>query len=364
MAAVKRGLLDFPASELAGEIVVVGIGLEQSGLQIKAWDSIKRMVADAGMVREWLPARPGNAHKGTFGTALVIAGSINYTGAALLSGKAAYRVGAGLVTLAIPSPLHSALAGQFPEATWLLLPHEIGVIAQGAVEVIRENLERPTAMLLGPGFGTEDTTKEFITRLIGAESARHRRSIGFIPPAEAEHASGKNQLPPMVIDADGLKLLAGIPNWHANLPEGMVLTPHPGEMSVLTGLPVEEIQADRLGVAEKYANEWRHIVVLKGANTVIAKPGGDTVVIPVASAALARAGTGDVLAGLITGLRAQGVEGFQAAVSGCWIHAQAGLLAAEYLGNTASVLAGDVLDSVAEVLSELILGDEAKNRSE
>jgi NAD(P)H-hydrate epimerase len=285
---------------------------------------------------------------------LIIAGSINYTGAVLLSGKAAYRIGAGLVTMAIPSPLHTALAGQFPEATWLLLPHEIGVISQGAVDVIRENLERPTALLLGPGFGTEDTTKEFITRLIGAESAHHRRSIGFIPPTEAESAREKAQIPPMVIDADGLKLLADIPDWHASLPEHTVLTPHPGEMSVLTGLPVKEIQEDRLGVAEKYSKEWGHIVVLKGANTIVSDPDGNTIVIPVASAALARAGTGDVLAGLITGLRAQGVEGFKAAVSGCWIHAHAGLLAAEYLGNTASVLAGDVLDSVSEVLSELI----------
>jgi NAD(P)H-hydrate epimerase len=124
-------------------------------------------------------------------------------------------------------------------------------------------------------------------------------------------------------------------------------------MSVLSGLPVSEIQSDRMGVAAQYAQEWGHVVVLKGAFTVIASPEGDTAVIPVATPALARAGTGDVLAGLIVGLRAQGMTSFEAAAAGAWIHAQAGLHAADLVGSTAAVLAGDVLAAVPDVLAEL-----------
>ena len=133
-----------------------------------------------------------------------------------------------------------------------------------------------------------------------------------------------------------------------------MLTPHPGEMSVLTGLSKEEIQEDRLGIAGRFAREWNHVVVLKGAFTVIAAPDGCLAVIPVASPALARAGTGDVLAGLIVGLRAQGLDAFDAAVAGAWIHAQAGLYAADDMGTTTSVLASDVLNSVSDVLSDMV----------
>jgi NAD(P)H-hydrate epimerase len=124
-------------------------------------------------------------------------------------------------------------------------------------------------------------------------------------------------------------------------------------MSVLSGLSKEEIQEDRQNIASRFAKEWGHVVVLKGAFTVIASPDGRTTLIPVASPALARAGTGDVLAGLITGLRAQGLDAFEAAVAGAWIHAQAGLYAADDLGTTASVLASDILDSISDVLSDL-----------
>jgi NAD(P)H-hydrate epimerase len=122
-------------------------------------------------------------------------------------------------------------------------------------------------------------------------------------------------------------------------------------MSALTGLEKDDIQADRLNITLKFAAEWGHIVVLKGAFTVIAAPDGRATLIPVATPALARAGTGDVLAGLIVGLRAQGVNAYDSAVAGAWIHAQAGLYAAEKIGTEASVMAGDVLDEIADVLS-------------
>lgn len=355
MAAIKAGLIEFPAHKLVGELRVVGIGLDENPSVSDTWQQVKRQVAEEVTVMEMLPERPLDAHKGTFGTALVVAGSINFTGATILAGKAAYRAGAGLVTLAVPAPLHSALAGHFPEATWLLLPHEMGVISQGAVEVLKKNLERPTAMLIGPGFGTEDVTKDFLEGLLGDSARPRRRGIGFVTGEALDQTeSGKRTaLPPLVIDADGLKLLARIESWQQLIPEPAVLTPHPGEMSVLTDLSVSDIQSDRIGTAEKFAQEWGHVVVLKGAHTVVASPDGNTMVIPVATPALARAGTGDVLAGLIVGLRAQGVEAYQAAVAACWIHAQAGLQAANVLGSTAAVLAGDVLEAVGYIMSEL-----------
>jgi len=352
MAAIKFGLLKLPAFELCGDIAVVDIGVTD---KVPDWVAVSNFVVNEDHVAALLPERPLSAHKGTFGTALIAAGSINYTGAALLAGIAAYRIGAGLVTLAIPSALHGALAGQFPEATWILLPHKMGVVAADAAGVLLENIERATALLIGPGFGMEDTTREFIKNLINGKSSPKKSSgrMGFVHAEEDNPEEVKSELPPMVFDADGLKLLSQIEEWHCLLPDTAVLTPHPGEMAVMTGLSVSEIQSDRLAVARKFAQEWGHVLVLKGAFTVIAAPSGETYTIPVATPALARAGSGDVLAGLIVGLRAQGLEAVEAAVAGSWIHAQAGLSAVEIFGSTASVLAGDILASVPDILADL-----------
>lgn len=352
MAAVKQGMLKLPAFEYVGDLKVVDIGLPA---ELVSFTDLKTEVADDELVAALLPERPLDSHKGTFGTALIAAGSVNYTGAVVLAGKAAYRVGAGLVTMAVPAPLQAALAGRFPEATWVLLPHEMGVISRDASEVLARNLERATALLIGPGFGTEDTSREFIENLLRGKvsSKRGTSRIGFVHQENEKKDETNSQLPPLIFDADGLKLLARISGWHKLLPAPAILTPHPGEMSVLTGLSKEEIQADRQEIAGRYAKEWGHVVILKGAFTVVAAPDGRTTLIPVASPALARAGTGDVLAGLIVGLRAQGLEPFEAAVAGAWIHAQAGLYAADDLGTATSVLAGDVLDSVSDVLSDL-----------
>ena len=312
---------------------------------------------DDKWVKATLPNRPLDGHKGTFGTVMVVAGSINYTGAAILAGRGAYRIGAGLVQLAVPGPLHTAIAGHLPEATWLLLPHEMGVISKDAFDIVAKNMDKVTAMLLGPGWGLEDTTAEFLTRLLGGNTSHSRGSMGFKSSyKDGEHLlSSAGKLPPLVIDADGLKLLARIPEWWKLLSTTAVLTPHPGEMSILTGLTVHEIQRDRLEIARRFAQTWGHVVVLKGANTVIAGPDGRVAVTGIATTALAHAGTGDVLAGIITGLRAQGLSAFGAAAAGTWIHARAGVAAADWVGHPASVLASDVIDSVADVLQQIDL---------
>lgn len=350
MAAVKRGLLQFPAFELVGELRVVDIGLTEKH---KLWKHTKHSVADDELVEDFLPVRLADSHKSTFGTALIAAGSINYTGAALLAGKAAARVGVGLVQMAVPGPVHTALAGHLPEATWILLPQEMGVIAESAADVVFKNLDRATALLVGPGLGSEDTTKNFVEKLLGGKPSAKKPGgrIGFVQHSEEKSDEKASVLPPLVIDADALRHLAKTDGWAKRLPAPAILTPHPGEMAALTGLEKDDIQKDRLGVALKYAAEWGHVVVLKGAFTVIAAPDGRSATLPVATSALAHAGTGDVLAGLIVGLRAQNVDAYEAAVAGAWIHAQAGLYAAESLGSETSVLAGDVLNAVAEVMA-------------
>ncbi len=352
MAAVKQGLLKLPAFGYVGDLKLVDIGLPSDLNSLK---DLQTEVVDEDSVSALLPERPLDSHKGTFGTALIAAGSVNYTGAVVLAGEAAYRAGAGLVQLAIPASIHAAVAGQIPEAIWILLPHSTGIIASGAADVLTKNLERATAMLIGPGFGTENSTKEFIENLLIGKAAPKKSTarIGFVHDENESNEDKKSALPPMVVDADGLRLLAQIKDWQTKLPATSILTPHPGEMSALTGLSKEDIQEDRPTVASRFAKEWGHVVVLKGAFTVVASPDGRTTVIPVASAALARAGTGDVLAGLIVGLRAQGLDAYDAAVAGAWIHAQAGLYAADDLGATASVMASDVLNSIADVLSDL-----------
>ena len=352
MAAVKQGLLKMPAFEYAGNLEVVDIGLSADLNTLK---DVNTEVANEDSVSALLPERALDSHKGTFGTALIAAGSVNYTGAVLLAGEAAYRAGAGLVTLAVPAPVHAALAGQIPEATWVLLPQAMGVVASNASEVLMKNIERATALLIGPGFGNESTTKEFIENILSGKSVPKKSAvrIGFLHEENEKNEEASSILPPMVVDADGLKLLAQLKDWHTKLPALTILTPHPGEMAILTGLSKADIQQDRQEIARKYAKEWGHIVVLKGAFTAIASPDGRVTVIPVASSALARAGTGDVLAGIIVGLRAQGLDAFDAAVAGAWIHAQAGLYAADNLGTTASVLASEVLNSISDVLSDL-----------
>ncbi len=348
MQAVKQGLLRFPAFELVGELRVVDLGLPSD---LVSSDEIDLFMVDGDLVAGFLPERPITAHKGTFGTLMIAAGSTYYTGAALLSARAAYRIGTGLVRLAVPASIHSALAGQIPEATWLLLPNEMGMISENAADLLIKNLERVSALVVGPGLGIEDTTAGFIEKMLNGDIATHpSASFGFLSAPVGGKPDHKANLPPMVVDADGLRLMARMKNWPTLLPSGSILTPHPGEMSALTGLDVDQIQANRLEVARRFAGEWNSVVILKGALTVIAAPDGRAFIIPVATSALAKASSGDVLAGMVGGLLAQGRPALEAAIAGAWIHAQAGLEAAEHLGCTASVCASDVIESIPPVL--------------
>ena len=336
----KVGQFTFPGAAAVGELIVDDIGIPEA-----LGDSVEALlggaagggsagpgrlaVSTAGEVAALLPPRPLDAHKGTFGRALVVAGSASFAGAACLAAEAAYRSGAGLVTVAVPASLQPVVIARLCEATVLPLPEERGVIAPAAATAVRAAWASYDAVLIGPGLTQEPPVQAFFEDLL------------------AGLAGGGDRPGRLIVDADGLNLVARMAGGPACLPQGTVLTPHPGEMARLTGRPAGEINAGRVAVARAAAASWGHVVVLKGAFTVIAAPDGRVTVNPFANPALATAGTGDVLAGLIAGLSAQGMAAFDAAVAAAHLHGLAGELAGEAIGPR-GVLAGDVLARVAE----------------
>ena len=335
-AGPKRGHFIFPGAAACGELVVADIGIDP------ALPAVKRVpleLATAELARDLLPARPADGHKGTFGTALIAAGSIRYWGAPALAARGAFRAGAGLVTLAVPQRLRPALAGQFPEATYPLVT-DTDTLGVATANLLLSSLQSYDALLVGPGLGE---AASFMGALVD----------GLREPAEGQKP------PPLVVDADGLNLLAALPDWPGRLPPNSILTPHPGEMARLIGRNRdEERDGDRVESALARAAEWGHVVVLKGAFTIIAAPpdsksghdsasgNGRATLLPFANPILAVGGSGDVLAGIITGLLAQGMQPYEAAVLGGYLHGTAGQLAAGYWGH-AGLLAGELADWVS-----------------
>ncbi len=352
-AYAKWGHFLFPGAGACGRLLVADIGIPPS-----LAEGVQVAVATPEMVRAWLPRRPADAHKGTFGRALIVAGSANFTGAAYLAGAAAYRVGAGLVTLGVARPLHPILAAALHETTWLLLPHDMGVLAPDAAKLVREKAGDYRALLLGPGLGQEKPTVEFVQQLLEPKAGALSRAprIGFqaLRAAEQEPTEAKEspRLPSLVLDADGLNILAATEDWPRRVPANSILTPHPGEMARLCKVKTEDVAADRLGLARAKAAEWNQVIVLKGAHTICAAPDGRAVIQPFANPALATAGSGDVLAGTIVGLLAQGLEPFQAAVAGAYLHGLAGEWVRRTLGDAGAV-AGDLLPRLPEALRAL-----------
>ena len=290
----------------------------------------------AGWARALLPGRPANAHKGTFGRALIVAGSRSYVGAAKLAAAAAARAGAGLVTLAVPESLRAEVASGYPEPTYLPLPESYpGAHSPDAAGVIMDRAGGYDALLVGCGLGLEDGAVEMVDRLL----------------------YGDARLPPTVVDADALNVLARSqePEWWERLPRPAVVTPHPGEMGRLADEPAAAVQRDRIGAALRSAEKWNKVVVLKGAHTVVASPDGSAMVSPFANPGLASAGTGDVLAGVVAGLLAQGLDLRDAAALGVYLHALAGERVRREMGD-AGMLAGDLLPALPPAVRELKRG--------
>jgi NAD(P)H-hydrate epimerase len=348
-AAPKIGQFRFPGAASLGELLVADIGSPED---LPTLQAVELELATADSVRDTLPPRPLDGHKGSFGKVMIAAGSINYTGAAALAGEAAYRTGAGLVTLAVPAAIHSPLAAQLTETTFLILPHSMGAINENAAQVLLDSLVGYDALLVGPGLGRDENTRRFLNKLLAGGISRTKGRIGFVAGRAEKEPGDELPLPPLVVDADGLNLLSEIENWSQKLPARSILTPHPGEMARLLKCKRDEIAADRVGIARHAATEWGHVVVLKGAFTVVVAPDGQTTLLPFANPALATAGTGDVLAGAILALLGMGLEPYSAAVSGAYLHGAAGQRASEEIGRS-GVLAGDLSFFLATVLAEM-----------
>jgi len=329
-ACPKWGQLQFPGAGACGLLAVADIGVPEELIAEIAVELI-----GPEDVQRWLPPRPMDAHKGTFGKALIAGGSLNYTGAAYLSAAAATRAGAGLVTLAIPLPLHAALAGVLPEVTWLPLPGPEGVhTAAGAAKLLHD-MDDYDALLVGPGLTSTEDARGFVETIFSSAGLPKDEWSGLL-----------------VVDADALNLLAKLPDWPGRLPPGSILTPHPGEMARLTGMTIRDVNARRIENARRWAAEWGHIVLLKGPHTVIAAPDGRAAVLPFALPVLATAGSGDVLAGAIVAMLAQGVPAFEASLLGAYLHGQAGLLISR-TATLVGVVARDILASFPEALRQL-----------
>ncbi len=318
----KVGLYTLPGSEYAGQVQVVDIGLPKD-----AGSDVPVELLSTAWVRERLPARPKDGNKGAFGRALVVAGSAQYPGAARLAAEACYRAGAGLVAIAATPRLQSIVAAALPEATYLPLDDASSLTASHA-RTILDALPRHDVLLIGPGLSQNDGVREAVIDIL---------------------AGAPQNIRGCVIDADALNALAQTDGWHTRIarpvedsPWRAVLTPHPGEMSRLLGVSIEDVQGDRLNVAMKAAAEWGHVVVLKGAHTIIAAPDGRAAISPHANPLLATAGTGDVLAGAVAGLLAQGMAPFEAAACAVYIHGLAGEELSDEFGDR-GLLASDLL---------------------
>ncbi len=327
----KLGHYRLPGAGLVGDLRVVDIGLPD-GLLGEGLS-----VIDAAWAASHLPPRPLDGHKGTFGTVLVVAGSRRYCGAPRLAALAAARVGAGLVTLAVPQCIYGIVAGSVMEPTFWPLPDDGEGFAATGADNLDGALASVNVILAGPGWGQSGEREAFLWGLLDRCAAR---SI------------------PMVLDADALNLLCRQKGWWQRLPKETVLTPHPGEMARLTQCSVGEVQADRVAVAQSAATRWGCTVLLKGAYTVVADPESEALLLPFANPALASGGTGDVLAGALAGIWAQGAPRRAAAACGAYLHGLAGEMARRRIGD-AGLLAGDLLDLLPVARAALI---DAKSR--
>lgn len=338
----KIGQYTFPGADAVGQLLVADIGITDDG------DNALQL-ATAQQVASRLPKRERDSNKGSFGKVMLACGSPNYTGAPVLAAHAAGRVGAGLVTIAIPQTLHPIIAAKIDEATFLPLPDRLGDWRpRSATELLAYLWDtKYESLLVGCGLGRSQSTGEFIERLLEG-----------LPKLENP--------PALVLDADALNHLAEIPDWWARFAFATppILTPHPGEMARLLDLKTSKVQKNRIEVARDAAEQWNAIVVLKGAFTVVAAPEGAVTLIPFANSALATAGTGDVLAGTIAGLAAQYfakrdenfdpyARAYDAAVVGAYVHALAGEDAASEIGQV-GLVAGDLLTHLPSAITHLV----------
>ncbi len=323
----KVGMYQAPGGARVGRVQVIDIGIPAAVMESVALELMTSRDA-----REAIPDRPEAANKGTFGRVLILGGCDLYPGAPALTARGAYAAGAGLVTIASTFRVQSLITASIPEATWLpQAAGNDGFLVGDAAQTLRSEWSNSRAAVVGPGLGNTDETRALVWAVL---------------PDLASLEQGA------VIDADALNAVATFDDGPDRIPSNAVLTPHPGEMARLLRTTVAEVQSNRLETAREAAQRFRCTVVLKGAHSIVAGPGGATALSPFGNALLATAGSGDVLSGAIAAYLAQGLAPFDAARLGVYAHAATGEALSEDLGSS-GLLAGDLARKLPSVMREV-----------
>ncbi len=316
----KRGHFLYPGTLYCGRLSVADIGFPRKAIER---EKITLQTIEPHTVAKNLPKRPTSGHKGTFGHLLVIAGSRGKIGAASLVGLAALRSGCGVVTLAIPKSLTSSISKKFPEAMTYPLPETAqGTISATAIsELIRFSKGKISAMAIGPGLSVNRDTMELVRELL----TRIEKNT--------------------IIDADAINTLMGDAEFLKQLKHQIILTPHPAEFARLIDRETVEVQSDRIGIAESFAKKYGHLLVLKGANTLVAEPKGKIFMNLTGNSGMATAGSGDTLTGIIGAMLAADMPPLPAALAGVNIHGTAGDIAAQKKTER-SLTASDIINAL------------------
>ena len=316
-AAAKPAHVFWPARGFCGRVIVRDIGIPRKTLLARAGNP---GLVEARDVRAWLPARPGDSHKGTFGRLAVVAGSRGKAGAAVLTARGALRAGAGLVTVFCPASIESSIVANLPEAMTHGLPEEDGALAGAASDPLLHALEGFDAVVAGPGLGLARGTVRVVEAMMAARC-------------------------PLVLDADALNAFAGRARRISRRRAPTVLTPHPGEAARLLGTTGGAVQKDRLAAVTKLARATGAVVILKGAASLTGAPSGRVTVNPTGTPLMSTAGSGDVLAGAAGALLAGGLNAERAAIAAAYLHGAAGERLSRTLGD-AGLLAGELADAL------------------
>jgi hydroxyethylthiazole kinase-like uncharacterized protein yjeF len=326
-AFAKIGQLIHPGCEYVGDLKVVDIGIPKAAVDNT---KVKGYLIDNELVSQLIPKRKNDSNKGTYGKIFVVAGSKGMTGAACLTGGAALRSGAGLVYMAAPSSLVPIYAGALIEAVTMPFEDENkGFLTSEAIPEILKQLEKVNVAAVGPGLSARNETKAVVYSII------------------------ENSEVPIVLDADGINLVAEDLSVLKKRRNQVVITPHLGEMARLVGSSVNEILEDRLNIARNFSKEWGVITVLKGSRTIIASPEGEIYINTTGNPGMSTGGSGDVLTGIIAGLIGQGLKPLDASIAGVYLHGVCGDNIAAKKGEH-GLIAGDLVQEIPFAILNLM----------
>lgn len=319
--ACKVGLVLYPGAAYCGKITIASIGIPEKEVRMAGCIQVIDDDSTVDIEARRLPY----AHKGSCGRVVIAGGSTGLTGAAYLSSAAALCSGAGLVTVCVPQAVHDIMEVKTTEAMTMALPNtEVGTLALSAKDELLAQAERADVLVMGPGLGRCEETAQLVEAII----------------REAQV--------PLVLDADALYAIARRPEVLLEAKALPILTPHPGELARLLHISIREVNARRIEIAKRAAQVLNSIVVLKGARTVVAYPDGEVYLNVCGNEGMATGGMGDVLSGVIGALTAQGLSGHEAAVSGVYLHAMAGDIAAQ--AGKIGLTAGDVANTMRRAI--------------